>query len=77
MTAKKGINGFSIRVIDGALEGMSVDLDQVALERGYIDAPLTQAAVMPEIDLPNSQIRYYIYRTGLREFELSIKNVYP
>ena len=70
MTAKKGI---SAKVIDGALEGMSVDLNQGALSRGYVDATLTQTAVMPEIDIPNPQIRYYIFQTGPREFVLSIK----
>ena len=56
MAAKKGI---SAKFIDGALEGMSVDLDQGALARGYVDATLTQAA---EMDIPNPQIRYYIYQ---------------
>ena len=74
MTAKKGIGA---KIIDGALEGMSINLDQGALSKGYIDVPLSQAAVMSEIDIPSQQIRYHIYRTGLREFVLSIKKVYP
>ena len=69
--------GIYAKVIDGALEGMSVKLDQDALSRGYIDASLTQAAIVSEVDLPNPQIRYYLYQTGLREFVLSIKDVYP
>ena len=70
-------NGISAMVIDGALEGMSVNIDQDALTKGYIDASLTQTAVKSAIDLPNPQIRYYIYQTGVRQYVLSIKNVYP
>ena len=74
MAKKKEI---SAKVIDGALEGMSVELDQGALTRGYIDATLTQAAVVSEMGIPNPQIRYYIFQVGGKEFVLSTKNVYP
>ena len=73
MTLKKGIIA---KVIDGALEGMSVGLDQGDLSRGYIDTTLTQLASNSEMDIPNPQIRYYIFQTGVREFVLSVKNVY-
>ena len=70
-------NGIYAKVINGALEGMSVALDQDALARGYVDATLTQSTVASEMDIPNPQIRYYIYQTGLRKFVLSTKDVYP
>ena len=74
MTTKKGI---SAHIIDGPLEGMSMKFDRGALATGYVDTPLTRAALMGDTKKSNTQIRYYIYETGLREFVLSVKKVYP